>query len=90
MRIALIGLGNMGAPMAANLVKAGHTVTGFDLVPAALQALAAAGGKAAASAAEAAQGADVVITMLPAGQHVRRSVWATRACWRRWRAESRC
>jgi 3-hydroxyisobutyrate dehydrogenase len=72
--IGFIGLGNMGAPMAANLVKAGHTVTGFDLVPAALQALAAAGGKTAASAAEAAKGADVVITMLPEGAQVR-EVW---------------
>ena len=65
--IGFIGLGNMGAPMAANLVKAGHSVTGYDLVPAALQALAAAGGKTASSAAEAAKGADVVITMLPEG-----------------------
>jgi len=72
--IGFIGLGNMGAPMAANLVKAGHTVTGFDLNPAALAALQQAGGKAAASAAEAAVGASVVITMLPAGEHVR-EVW---------------
>jgi 3-hydroxyisobutyrate dehydrogenase len=69
--IGFIGLGNMGAPMAANLVKAGHTVTGYDLNPAALQALAAAGGKTAASAADAVKGASVVITMLPAGEHVR-------------------
>ena len=72
--IGFIGLGNMGAPMAANLVKAGHTVTGYDLVPAALQALTAAGGKTATSAAEAAKGADVVITMLPEGAQVR-EVW---------------
>src|SRR5882672_7606633 len=72
--IGFIGLGNMGAPMAANLVKAGHAVAGCDLNPAALQALTAAGGKAAASAAEAAKGADVVITMLPAGEDVR-EVW---------------
>lgn len=72
--IGFIGLGNMGAPMAANLVKAGHAVTGYDIVPAALRALEAAGGKSAASAAEAANGADVVITMLPAGEHVR-EVW---------------
>jgi 3-hydroxyisobutyrate dehydrogenase len=72
--IAFIGLGNMGAPMAANLVKAGHTVTGYDIVPAALQALIAAGGKIAPSAADAAKDADVVITMLPAGEHVR-DVW---------------
>jgi 3-hydroxyisobutyrate dehydrogenase len=70
-KIGFIGLGNMGGPMAANLVKAGHAVRGFDLHPAALAALADAGGQTAASAAEAALGADVVITMLPAGEHVR-------------------
>ena len=69
--IGFIGLGNMGGPMAANLVKAGHTVTGFDLNPVALDALAAAGGKTASSAREAIAGASVVITMLPAGEHVR-------------------
>jgi 3-hydroxyisobutyrate dehydrogenase len=69
--IGFIGLGNMGGPMAANLVKAGHTVTGFDLNPAALDALAKAGGNVASSAAEAVAGASVVITMLPAGEHVR-------------------
>lgn len=66
-RIGFVGLGNMGGPMARNLAKAGHEVTGFDLSPA---AVAAAGVPAAASAAEAARGRDVVITMLPAGQHV--------------------
>lgn len=70
-KIGFIGLGNMGAPMAANLVKAGHAVTGYDLNQAALDALAAAGGKTAGSAAEAAKGAEIVITMLPAGEHVR-------------------
>jgi 3-hydroxyisobutyrate dehydrogenase len=69
--IGFIGLGNMGGPMAANLVKAGHTVTGYDLNPAALDALAKAGGKVAKSAADAVAGASVVITMLPAGEHVR-------------------
>ena len=69
--IGFIGLGNMGAPMAANLVKAGHTVTGYDLNPAALDALSKAGGKTAKSAADALTGATVVITMLPAGDHVR-------------------
>jgi 3-hydroxyisobutyrate dehydrogenase len=69
--IGFIGLGNMGGPMAANLVKAGHTVTGYDLNPAALDALAKAGGKVANSAADAVTGASVVITMLPAGEHVR-------------------
>ena len=69
--IGFIGLGNMGRPMAANLVKAGHQVTGYDIVPAAIAALAAAGGRAAASAAEAVAAGDVVITMLPAGPQVR-------------------
>jgi 3-hydroxyisobutyrate dehydrogenase len=69
--VGFIGLGNMGGPMAANLVKAGHTVNGFDLNPVALEALAKAGGTVASSAAEAVRGASVVITMLPAGQHVR-------------------
>jgi len=72
--IGFIGLGNMGAPMAANLVKAGHTVTGYDLNPAALDALRTAGGPTAARAAAAARGATIVITMLPAGEHVR-DVW---------------
>jgi 3-hydroxyisobutyrate dehydrogenase len=69
--IGFIGLGNMGGPMAANLVKAGHTVAGYDLNPAALDALGKAGGKRASSSADAARGASVVITMLPAGEHVR-------------------
>src|SRR5437868_6071878 len=70
-RIGFIGLGNMGAPMAANLVRAGHQVTGFDLVPRAVEALAAEGGHAVASAAEATAAGDIVITMLPAGPQVR-------------------
>ncbi len=69
--IGFIGLGNMGSPMAANLLKAGHSVTGFDLVPGAVEALAVKGGRAAASAAEAAAAGEVVITMLPAGSQVR-------------------
>jgi 3-hydroxyisobutyrate dehydrogenase len=72
--IAFIGLGNMGGPMAANLVKAGHAVTGFDLGAAALAAFVAAGGRQATSPAEALVGAQVVITMLPAGPQVR-DVW---------------
>jgi 3-hydroxyisobutyrate dehydrogenase len=68
--IAFIGLGNMGNPMAANLVKAGHAVAGFDLVPASLETARANGVTVAASAAEAVKNADVVITMLPAGKHV--------------------
>lgn len=70
-RIAFIGLGNMGGPMAANLVKAGHEVTGFDVAGAARERLAGAGGTAADSIGAALAGADTVITMLPAGQHVR-------------------
>jgi 3-hydroxyisobutyrate dehydrogenase len=69
--IGFIGLGNMGAPMAANLLKAGHRVTGFDVVPGAVEALAAKGGQAARSIAEAAVADDIVITMLPAGPQVR-------------------
>ncbi|RUP18038.1 NAD(P)-binding domain-containing protein, partial [Methylobacterium sp.] len=68
--IGFIGLGNMGGPMAANLVKAGHAVRGFDLVPASLEAACAEGIAVAGSALEAAEGADVVVTMLPAGRHV--------------------
>ncbi len=70
-RIGFVGLGNMGAPMARNLAKAGHDVACFDLVPAAIASVVAAGGRAAPSAAEAAAGADFVVTMLPAGAHVR-------------------
>src|SRR6201989_31478 len=73
--IAFIGLGNMGGPMAANLVKAGHTVVGFDLVQGLLDQAKADGATIADSAAAAVKGADVVITMLPAGRHVV-SVWS--------------
>ena len=69
-KVAFIGLGHMGGPMAANLVAAGYPVTGFDVVPAALEAAAAAGVVVAPSSAAAADGADVIITMLPAGKHV--------------------
>lgn len=69
--IGFIGLGNMGLPMACNLVKAGHAVTGFDLATDAVAALKADGGTAAASLAQAVSGQDAVVTMLPAGQHVR-------------------
>jgi len=72
--IGFIGLGNMGAPMAVNLAKAGHRVVGYDINAAAVQALASGGVQQAQTAAEAARGADVVITMLPAGEHVR-EVW---------------
>ena len=69
-RIGFIGLGNMGLPMACNLVKAGHLVIGFDVVVAQVGKLSAIGGLAAASVADAAQ-ADAIITTLPAGEHVR-------------------
>jgi 3-hydroxyisobutyrate dehydrogenase len=68
--IAFIGLGNMGLPMAANLVKAGYAVRGFDVVAAAAAAAAQAGITAAASAAEAVAGAQTVISMLPNGRLV--------------------
>ena len=70
-RIGFLGLGNMGAPMAANLVKAGHAVSGFDPVGAARERLAAAGGVSVGSIAEAVRDAEVVISMLPEGRHVR-------------------
>ena len=69
-QIGFIGLGNMGGPMALNLIKAGHQLSVFDLSDEALGKIAAAGGRRAASAAEAARGAEVVITMLPASPHV--------------------
>lgn len=68
--IAFIGLGHMGAPMALNLVKAGHTLSVFDLVPAAVQTLVDAGATAADTANQAVSGAEIVITMLPASRHV--------------------
>ena len=70
-RIGFIGLGNMGLPMALNLIKAGHAVTGYDVVPAAVEKLVAAGGTAAKSIAAACAGAETIITMLPAGKEVR-------------------
>ncbi|MGY2732762.1 3-hydroxyisobutyrate dehydrogenase [Sphingomonas sp. UYP23] len=69
-RIAFIGLGNMGGGMAANLAKAGHDVRAFDLSADALDRATAAGCLPAASAAEAADGAEAIVTMLPAGTHV--------------------
>jgi len=69
--IGFIGAGNMGGPMLVNLIKAGQTVTVFDLSRAALDAALAAGATLAESPGAAAAGRDVVITMLPAGSHVR-------------------
>ena len=74
MNIAFIGLGNMGAPMARNLLKAGHSLNLFDLNKEVLADLASQGGHISASPREAAHGAELVITMLPAAAHVR-SVW---------------
>lgn len=70
-RIGFIGLGNMGLPMAQNLIKAGHHVEGFDVFGTAVEKLRAAGGEGAASVKVAAARADVVITMLPSGKEVR-------------------
>src|SRR6266480_351161 len=72
--IAFIGLGNMGGPMAANLVKAGHKVIAFDLVAASRDQAKADGAAIAESSVASVRGAEVVITMLPAGKHVI-SVW---------------
>ena len=69
--IGFIGLGNMGLPMAKNLLGAGYAVTGFDLSGDAVSALASSGGTAVSTAAEAAAAADIVVTMLPAGPQVR-------------------
>jgi 3-hydroxyisobutyrate dehydrogenase len=72
--IAFVGLGNMGGPMAANLVKAGHAVIGFDLVQASCAAAKAEGVTIVGSGAEAVRQAEIVVTMLPAGKHVL-AVW---------------
>ena len=69
-KIAFIGLGNMGLPMAINLVKAGHEVNGFDLVPAAIEAAGKAGIKVMPSAAASLAGVEIAITMLPNGKLV--------------------
>ena len=69
-KIVFIGLGNMGLPMAQNLARAGHAVTGFDLMPASVQQFVAGGGLSAGDQAAAIAAADVVITMLPASRHV--------------------
>ncbi|MET3951415.1 3-hydroxyisobutyrate dehydrogenase [Arthrobacter sp. UYEF36] len=68
--VAFLGLGHMGGPMAINLVKAGYTVTGFDVVPAALETARTHGITTADTAVEAVAGAAVVLTMLPSGKHL--------------------
>lgn len=70
-KIGFIGLGNMGGPMVANLIGAGHQVQAFDISAGAVARATTAGATAADSGAAAAEGAEIVITMLPAGQHVR-------------------
>jgi len=70
-KVGFIGLGNMGGPMAVNLVKAGHEVSVFDLSEERVAFAVNAGAKAAAAALDAVEGADTVMTMLPAGSHVR-------------------
>jgi 3-hydroxyisobutyrate dehydrogenase len=69
--IGFIGLGNMGLPMAQNLIKAGHAVTGFDVAAASIEKLTAGGGKAAADANGVVKDAAVIITMLPSGKEAR-------------------
>lgn len=69
-KIGFVGLGHMGLPMATNLVKAGHEVTGYDLQPSVLECFARAGGLAAQSLFEVAQGKEILITMLQKGQQV--------------------
>jgi 3-hydroxyisobutyrate dehydrogenase len=71
-QVAFIGLGNMGAPMVANLIKAGNALTVSDLNPTAVERARAAGAQSAPDAGAAARGAEVVVTMLPAGEHVRK------------------
>lgn len=73
-KIGFIGLGVMGAPMAANLVRAGYEVTGYDVTPGSVEKLVRAGGKPADSIADATTGADVVITMLPDSPQVQEVV----------------
>ncbi len=73
--IGFVGLGVMGAPMACNLVRGGHTVRGYDISPTVMKEIAADGVVRTGSAAEAAEGADVVITMLPNGQLVMDAVF---------------
>jgi 4-hydroxybutyrate dehydrogenase / sulfolactaldehyde 3-reductase len=73
--IGFIGLGTMGRPMASNLLKGGFALRAFDIVPSAINALGSAGVTSTGSPAEAAQGADVVITMLPNSSHVDEAVF---------------
>ena len=80
--IGFIGLGNMGGPMAGNLLKAQHRISGHDIAASAVVALTEKGGHAASGIAEAAAAGDIVITMLPAGPQVRGSISGRTGCWR--------
>ena len=73
-KIGFLGLGTMGGPMARNILKKGYAVRAFDLNPAAIERHVAAGGTAAATTADIAEGSDIVITMLPDGPDVERAV----------------
>ena len=70
MKVGFIGLGVMGGPMAANILKGGHSLTVFDLNPASVATLTAAGAKAAASPRDVGAASDIVVTMLPLPSHV--------------------
>lgn len=74
-KVGFIGVGVMGMPMALNLIGGGHRVKAFDIVPAALEAVARKGAETASSPRDAAEGADFVITMLPTGEHVADAVF---------------
>lgn len=76
--VAFIGLGTMGRPMALNILKGGFSLRGFDIVPAAVEAVVAAGATPAESPADAARGAEIVITMLPNSAHVDEAVFGAR------------
>ena len=69
-KIGFIGVGNMGGPMAQNLIRDGHKVKAFDLVGQTLSRIVNAGAAQASSPADAVSGVDAVVTMLPAGRHV--------------------
>ena len=89
-RIGFIGLGNMGLPMAQNLIKAGHQVEGVDVSEAAVAKLMTAGGVSVETAKSAAARGDVVITMLPAGKHVREVYLGSSAASSRTPIRARC
>ena len=87
--IGFIGLGNMGGPMAGNLLKAQHRISGYDLAASAVAALSDKGGHAVSGVAEAAAAGEIVITMLPAGPQVRAVYLGPDGFWRM-RGRARC